>query len=205
MADLSASQARTVSTTDQVIYNEIDAITRAILAAALAGDLTTTIDDGTTMTESTPIITVTSSGAGAFTPGNTLIIAGETIILGDGVTDGTGIEQAIADINNAGIAGLTATQSGTEIVLAYEPIQASWSLLIDAGTANAELGLTAGTYTATSPVSTEYYSMWSGQSEDRKKSFEFTQVISHFQGLGYNMVAKLNTETSNTIKWELYW
>ena len=205
--DLTATQARTVSTTDAVIYNEIDTINRAVLAAALAGDLNTQVADGTTMTESTPTITVTSSGAGAFTPSATAVFAGTTVTFGDGGTDGTGLDQAVADINNAAIAGLTATTDGAEITLTYSPPQATWSLTLAEGTgALAELGLTAGTITATTPDSVSYYNMWSGQIEDRKKSFEFTQVIQHFQDSGYSILAKQNTASAQTtFLWEVYW
>jgi hypothetical protein len=104
MADLSATQARIISTTDLVIYNEIDTITRAVMAAALTGELTVTVSTGTTITDST-----------------------------------------------------------------------------------------------------DYFNVWSSIEDDRKKSYEFSQVVSHFQRLGYNIVAKKNAVTTNTIKWELYW
>lgn len=204
---LSATQARTTSTSDLVIYNEIDTITRAIYAASIAGDLTCTVNDGTTMTNSTPTITVTSSGAGTFTATQTIIIAGITITLGDGGSDGTGIEQAIADINNAAVSGLVASQSGSEIVLTYNPPMATWSLTLAEGngTALADLGFTAGTTSASAPGSTVYYSVWTGVTEDRKKAYEFAQVVNHFQDLGYNIVAKQNTTTTNTFYWEVYW
>jgi hypothetical protein len=51
---LSASQARTVSTTDLIVYNEIDAINREIIAQALLGELQATVSSDTTMTNSTP-------------------------------------------------------------------------------------------------------------------------------------------------------
>ena len=205
--DLTATQARTVSTTDQVIYNEIDTINRSILTDALAGNLQTTVDNGTTMTESTPIVTVTSSGAGAFTPGNTAVFAGTTVTFGDGVNDGTGLDQAVADINNASITGLTAAHNGSEITLTYECPQAVWSLTIAEGTgALAELGFTANTYSATNPESVDYYSVWTGTTEDRKRSYEFSQVVNHFQSLGYNILAKQNTNSAvATFMWEVYW
>jgi hypothetical protein len=206
--DLTSTQARNASTTDQVIYNEIDTITRAIITAAIAGDLEAVVDDGTTMTESTPTITVTSVSAGAFVADETIVIAGETVTLGDAVTDGTGIEQAIADINNAAITGLVASQQGTEIVLTYAPPQASWSLTLaeGTGTALADLGFTAGATTATTPSSVDYYNTWIGQTLDRKKSYEYTQVIQHFQSLGYSILAKQHTGTAQlTFKWEVYW
>lgn len=205
--DLTASQARTVSTTDQVIYNEIDTISRAIYTDALAGNLQTTVDDGTLMTESTPIVTVTSSGAGAFTPGNTAVFAGTTVTFGDGVNDGTGLDQAVADINNAAITGLTASHNGSEITLTYECPQSVWSITLAEGKgALAELGFTPGTTSATNPESVDYYSVWTGQTVDRKSSYEFAQVVNHFQDLGYNILAKQNTNSAvATFMWEVYW
>ena len=206
--NLTSTQARNASITDQVIYNEIDTITRAIVTAGLAGNLSTTVDDGTTMTESTPTITVTSVGASAFVANHTIVIAGETITLGDAATDGTGIEQAIADINNAAIAGLVASQQGTEIVLTYAPPKATWSLTLaeGTGTALADLGFTSEVTAAITPESVAYYNMWIGQNADRKKSYEYTQVIQHFQSLGYSILAKQHTGNAQlTFKWEVYW
>lgn len=205
--NFTATQARLVSTTDQVIYNEIDTINRSILTDALAGNLQTTVDNGTTMTESTPIVTVTSSSAGAFTPGATAVFAGTTVTFGDGVNDGTGLDQAVADINNAAIAGLTAAVAGSEITLTYETPQNNWSLTLAEGTgALAELGFTAGTTSATNPESVDYYSVWTGTTEDRKISYEFSQVVNHFQNLGFNILAKQNTNSAvATFMWEVYW
>jgi len=206
--NFTATQARNLSTTDQVIYNEIDFINRAILADALAGNLQTTVNDGTTMTESTPVVTVVSTGyADGWTPGGTLTIAGTTVTLSSGVNDGTNIDQATADINAAGVVGLVATNDGSEITLTYETPRTTWSLILaeDSG-ALGELGFTSGTFSAPAPESTEYYSVWSGQTEDRKKSFEFSEVVNHFQGLGYSILAKLNTESQTaTFMWEVYW
>jgi hypothetical protein len=205
--DLTSTQARAVSLTDLVIYDEIDFIHRAVMTDALLGEISVQVLDGTTMTESTPAITVTSSGAGAFTPSETIILAGTTITLGDGGTDGTGVEQAIADINNASVTGLTASQSGSEIVLTYQPLQTAWTLTLaeGSGTALIDLGFTVESVTAVTPESVSYYNMWTGTIDDRKKSYEFERVVTHFQGLGYSIIAKLNTSTTNTFFWEIYW
>lgn len=205
---LTATQARNVSTTDQVIYNEIDFINRAILADALAGNLQTTVNNGTLMTESTPVVTVTSTGyADGWTPGGTFTIAGTTVTLSSGVNDGTNIDQATADINAAGVVGLVATNDGSEITLSYETPMSVWSLTLTEGSgALGELGFTSGTFSAMNPESTEYYSVWSGQTEDRKKSFEFAEVVNHFQSCGYSILAKLNNDSAvATFMWEVYW
>jgi hypothetical protein len=82
--DLTASQARTVSTTDLVIYNEIDTIQREIMAQALLGNLTATVENGTTMTESTPVVTITGTEAdpAVGVAGESLTIAATTIYTG---------------------------------------------------------------------------------------------------------------------------
>lgn len=203
---LSASQARTVSTTDLIVYNEIDAISREIVAQALLGNLQATINDGTSMTESTPTITVKSSGAGDFTPDNTAVFAGETVTFGPNDGDGVGLDQAVADINKANITGLTASTDGVEITLSYEPSQGSWTFVLTEGTgALAELGFTAGTETPADPASRDYYDVWTNLTDDRKLSLHMTQVTNYFQGLGYNIVQKLNVTTGNTFIWEVYW
>ena len=203
--NITATQARNLSASDLVIYNEIDTITRAINTAALAGELSTVVNDGTTMTESTPTITVTGSVANpvAGGVGESLTLAGSTVTI-DALED---LDQMIASINDAAISGLTASKnSSNQIVLTYVPPMGTWSFVIDADSANATLGLTAGTTTATTPESVSYYNMWSGQIDDRKKSYEFSQVVQSFQNDGFNIVAKQNTASAQTtFLWEIYW
>jgi hypothetical protein len=206
---ITAPQARRISVSDMVIYNEIDTISRAVMAAALAGDLQVTVDDNSTMTESTPIVTVTGTVLDpTVTHENTVIIDSVAVIIGDGhPSHPHDVYFVASEINQAAIPGVTASvSSDLQLVLTKETTQTNWSIVIGAGTANAELGLTAGTVTATSPESTEYYSVWSGTTSDRKKSYELTEVINHFQGMGYSILAKLNSTTPvRTIKWEIYW
>jgi hypothetical protein len=200
---ISAQQARNVSNTDMVIYNEVDAISRAIYAAAIAGNLDATVNDGTTMTESTPTITVTGTVSNPAVHGGSesLTLAGESVTLphnGD-------VDQIIAAINDANITGLVATKnSNTQIVLTYQPPQTAWTFTIGTDTGNATCGFTADIIAATDPDSVVYYNVWSGTAEDRKKSYEYSQVISYFQDLGYNILAKKNTITENTFYWEIY-
>ena len=206
---LTSVQARTVAYTDLIVHNEIDYIERQIIAAGLLGELETTITDGTTMTESTPTITLTgtSVGGGAvFTPGNTIVIAGTTVTFSSGAGAGTNVYQAVADINAAAIAGLTASTDGDIVTLTYEPSQSTWSLVIADGTELlASLGLTAGTYTATTPDSVGYYNAWTGDIDDRKLAHQMSQVINHFQGEGFSIIQKKNTTTGNTFYWGVYW
>lgn len=202
---LTSSQARTTSISDLVIYNEIDTITRAIYAASLAGEFKTSVDNGTTMTESTPIVTVVGTEADPVTggAGEALELAGETVSL---LAD-SDLDQIIAAINDTGISGLTASKDATNhLVLTYETPQNNWGFAIGNDSGNATVGIDAGTVDADAPESVSYYSVWSGQSDDRKQAYEFSQVVKHFQDLGYNILAKQNTNSNTTTyKWEIYW
>lgn len=202
--DLSATQARTVSTTDLVIYNEIDSIYRGVMAAALAGNLEVSVSDGTVMTESTPTITVVGTELDPTVGG-----AGESLTINDvsiTLPATSDVDQIVAAINDAAVAGLTASKNSTQqVVLTYEPAPATWSLNIGADSGNATVGFTAGVVSADTPDSVEYYNVWTGTTDDRKKSYEFAQVVNHFQNLGYSIVAKKNTTTGNTFYWEIYW
>lgn len=204
MADLTASQARIISTSDQTIYNEIDAIMRATMTAALAGELNVSIDDGTAMTESTPTITVLGTVADPVIgiADETITLAGQTITL-FGLYD---VNQIVAAINDASIPGMVASKNANQqIMLTYNTPQDAWSLAIGAGTGNISIGLTESNITADEPASVSHYNVWSGQEENRKRSFEYTQVVTHMQDLGFNILAKKNITTNKTFTWEIYW
>ena len=205
---LTSTQAKTVSTSDLTIYNEIDTITRKIYSESLLGNLSAIIDDGTTMTESTPTITVTGTVSNpTFVANDTFVIAGSTVTLGNGATDGTGLNQAIADINDAAITGVVASKnSSNQLVITYTPTQSSWSLVVGAGTANTALGFSDNsTYTSSTPTSVSYYNAWTGLIDDRKLSYQMSRVSNHFQNQGFNIVQKKNTSTTTTFYWEIYW
>ena len=92
---LNASQARANSNQDLTIFNETQAIMKAIIADSVTGLYETTVSDGTVMTESTPDVVVSGT---VTTPvivnATTLIIEGVTITLG---TTGTSLNAVIAD------------------------------------------------------------------------------------------------------------
>jgi len=203
--ELTGPEARQLSTSDLVIYNEIDAIQRKIMEQALLGNLTATVDNGTTMTESTPVITITGTEANPTVgvTGESLTIAATTISL----PANSDLNQIIGIINDDGPAGLVASKNASnQLVLTYETPQNGWNLIVSADSANATVGITAQTYDATNPESVEYYQVWLGVNEDRKKSYELSQVVNHFQGLGYSILAKKNTDSdTSVIKWEIYW
>ena len=145
---INKQQARVMARSDLTIFNEINALMKQVIIDAGNGLYETTISDATDMTESTPTITITGSVANpTVTPGNTIIVAGNTILLGG---SGTNLNAIIADINDyQGLAGLVASKNASNnLVLTFTaPQSTTWQLIIGAGTANTELGLTANTYT----------------------------------------------------------
>jgi len=198
---INKTQARTIARADLTIYNEVTALMKQVITDAGNGLYETTISDGTTMTECTPEITITGSTANpTITATPTLIIAGSTITLG---TTGTNLNSIIADINDAAVSGLVASKdSSNRLVLTYTaPAATSWNVVVGAGTANADLGLTAATYTATNPSSVSYYNVWQGTTTDRPQTDQMNQVILYFENLGYTIQRLKNTSTNKNFKW----
>ena len=176
---INQTQARANARQDLTIFNETSAIMKQVITDSLSGLYETTVSDGTTMTESTPQITITGSVSNPTITGTpTLIIAGSTITLG---TSGTNLNSITADVNDAIIPGLVAGKDNVNFRVFYTaPASTAWQVTIGAGTANTDLGLTAGTITATNPTSVDYYNAWIGQTTDRSKEDQMKQVIDYF-------------------------
>jgi|TARA_B110000908_G_scaffold81845_1_gene98054 hypothetical protein len=201
---LNASQARANSNQDLTIFNETQAIMKAIIADSVTGLYETTVSDGTAMTESTPDVVVSGT---VTTPvivnATTLIIEGVTITLG---TTGTSLNAVIADINDAAIPNVLAYKELDQLRLRITTSGTnSYQYVIGAGTANSSLGLTAGTSTATLPSSVSYFNTWQGTETNRAKYSDMDSVIKHFSNLGYKAERTTNTVTSNTFSWYIYW
>ena len=201
---LNASQARANSNQDLTIFNETQAIMKAIIADSVTGLYETTVSDGTAMTESTPDVVVSGT---VTTPvivnATTLIIEGVTITLG---TTGTSLNAVIADINDAAIPNVLAYKELDQLRLRITTSGTnSYQYVIGAGTANSSLGLTAGTSTATLPSSVSSFNTWQGTETNRAKYSDMESVIKHFSNLGYKAERTTNTVTSNTFSWYIYW
>jgi len=195
--------ARTIARSDLTIFNETQALMKQVITDAGNGLYETTITDGTTMTESTPTITITGTAANPTIVGTpTLIIAGITVTLG---TSGLNLNAIISDINDASITGLVASKNAANnLVLSYTVAQStSFTVVVGAGTANTALGLTAQTNSATNPDSVAYFNTWQGTATDRVKTDQMNQVILYFQNLGYTIERLKNTNTNKTIKWSI--
>lgn len=198
--NINSNQAISMARNDLTIFREINALMEQVITDATAGLYTTTVSDGTVMTNSTPDIIITGTVNNPTIVGTpTFIIAGITITLG---TTGTNLNSIIADINDAHVPGLVASKSNEYLVLTYTSIaQGEWSVTVGAGTANAALGITAGKRIADNPASTSYYSVWTGVTTDRAKSDQLSQVAKYFENLGYAIDLQSNPATNKTLQW----
>ena len=201
---LNAAQARSKASQDMIVYKETQAIMEAIITQSGLGKFEANIDDGTTMTVSTPIIQkIGTVNNPTVNVGDTLIIDSNTVTLG---TTGTSLNAIISDINDASIPGVTASKDAGYLVLTIEDSAgATWSYEIGAGTANASLGFVSGVYTLPNPTSISYYTVWQGSVTDRAIQNQMSQVIKHFSDLGYKIERLTNTSTNRTFKWYVYW
>ena len=201
---INKTSARTIARADLTIFNETQALMKQVITDAGNGLYQTTVTDGTTMTESTPTITITGSVANpTITPGDAVILGGQTILLGG---TGSNLNSVIADINDyQGLSGLVASKNAANnLVINYTaPAATTWTFVVGAGTgtANADLGLTAQTYTASNPDSVAYYNVWSGTVADRAKTDQMNQVVKYFENLGYTIERLKNTTTNKNFKW----
>jgi len=201
---LNAAQARSKASQDMIVYKETQAIMEAIITASGLGKFEASVDDGTTMTVSTPSIQrIGTVNTPTVNVGDTLIIDSTTVTLG---TSGTSLNAIISDINDASVPGVTASKDAGYLVLTIEDSPgATWSYEIGAGTSNASLGFVAGVYSLPNPTSVDYYASWQGTLTDRAIQNQMQQVIKHFSDLGYKIERLTNTVTSRTFKWYVYW
>jgi len=201
---LNAAQARAKSSQDMIVFDECTTIMRAVVTKSVAGDYDTYVSDGTTMTESTPAtIKIGTVNNPIISAGDTLIINGSTITLG---TSGTNLNSVIADINDAGVTGVTASKDAGYLVLTIVlPASTTWSYEIGTGTANATLGFTDGIYVPPTPNSTTYFTSWQGTITNRALENQMNSVIKYFNNLGYKIERLTNSATGKTFKWHIYW
>ena len=201
---LNAAQARAKASQDMIVYQETQTIMEKVITESGLGKFEAYVDDGTTMTISTPSVANTGTVSNpTISVGDTLIIDGTTITLG---TTGTSLNAVIADINDAGVTGLTASKAGGYLVLTVEDAAGqTWTYEIGAGTANASLGFTAGIYSLTDPTSVSYFDVWQGTASDRSLQNQMEEVIREFQNLGYKLERLSNSSTNRTFKWYIYW
>jgi len=201
---LNAAQARSKASQDMIVFKETQTIMEKVIEQSGLGKFEALVEDGTTMTVSTPSVQkIGTVNNPTVNVGDTLIIDGTTVTLG---TSGTSLNAIISDINDASISGVTASKDAGYLVLKIEDSAgATWSYEIGAGTANASIGVVAGVYTLPNPTSISYYTVWQGTLTDRAIQNQMEQVITHFSNLGYKIERLTNTSTNRTFKWYIYW
>ena len=201
---LNAAQARSKASQDMIVFKETQTIMEKVIEQSGLGKFEALVEDGTTMTISTPSVQkIGTVNNPTVNVGDTLIIDGTTVTLG---TSGTSLNAIISDINDASVSGVTASKDAGYLVLTIEDSAgATWSYEIGAGTANASLGFVAGVYTLPNPTSISYYTVWQGTLTDRAIQNQMEQVITHFSNLGYKIERLTNTSTNRTFKWYIYW
>ena len=72
---LNAAQARSKATLDMIIYDEVQFIMKKIITESAAGNYEAVIADDTTMTDSSPSVTITGTQV------NPTVVVGETLLL----------------------------------------------------------------------------------------------------------------------------
>ena len=201
---LNAAQARANSSQDMIVFEETNAIMRAIIQASEAGEYYAFVDDNTTMTTSTPsAVKIATVNDPTITVGATLILNNQTVTLG---ATGVNLNSIIADINDAEVTGIVARKDGDYLVLDIETSQSTtWNYTIGDGTANTMVGLIAGTYAVTNPASVNYFNTWQGTETNRSLQSQMDQVARYFTNLGYKIERITNTNTAKTFKWHVYW
>lgn len=201
---ISSHNARALSNQDFKLYDEISIIERAIIESAVAGNRSVVISDGTSMTNSSPIIKVIGSETNPITEiGDTLILNDETFALG---ATGINLNSIIADINDQNIPGVLASKTeDNKLELTYTSVNGVWQFNIGAGTANSDLGINAGLIQADNPESADYYAVWKNFTNNRKLQEAMNTVINSVKSKGFNIYQRTNLITTNTFEWVVEW
>ncbi len=200
---ISAADAKLQAQGNLVILQEVRAIEEAILTAVSGSLLNATVSDGTTMTMSTPAISVTATvNNPTTTAGHTFTINSTTV-----TASGTTINSIVDDINTLAITGITASKTAAAGALKISSDNNNFTLIIAVGTGTilGDLGLTAATTTATA-VSKTYYTVWQNTTINTTYKQQMSEVIQYFTDIGYTIVKQKNADTTNTtFKWYVTW
>ncbi len=162
---ISAADAKLQAQGNLVILQEVRAIEEAILTAVSSSLLNATVSDGTTMTMSTPAVSVTATvNNPTTTAGHTFTINSTTV-----TASSTTINAIVDDINTLAMIGITASKTAVAGALKISSDNNNFTLLIAAGTGTilGDLGLTAATTNATA-VSKTYLDVWQNTSTNTK-------------------------------------
>jgi len=200
---ISAADAKLQAQGNLVILQEVRAIEEAILTAVSSSLLNATVSDGTTMTMSTPAVSVTATvNAPTITAAHTFTINSTTV-----TASGTTLNSIVDDINTLAISGITASKTAVTGALKISSDNNNFTLIIAVGTGTilGDLGLTAATTTATA-VSKTYHTVWQNTSVNTTYKQQMSEVIKYFTNIGYTVIRQKNADTTNTtFKWYVTW
>jgi len=202
---ITAANATSISINlDQIIFDEITAIKRMVLTRSTAGFKDATVSNSTIMTQSSPVITITGTILEpTVTDLATVILGDTTVVLG---ATGTSLNAVIADINDQTGDNIHASKNSTDqLIITYTPDNGVWQLVIGAGSANGDLGLTQATILSPTPASVDYFNVWRGDAQDRQLHGHMTKIIRSIESKGFNIVRRTNPVTGITFSWFIQW
>ena len=200
---ISAADAKLQAQGNLVILKEVRAIEEAILTAVNSSLLNATVSDGTTMTMSTPAVSVTATVNNPTTTASHTFTINSTTVTASSTT----INSIVDDINTLAIIGITASKTAVAGALKISSDNNNFTLIIAAatGTILGDLGLTAATTTATA-VSKTYLDVWQNTSINTTYKQQMSEVIKYFTDKGYTLIRQKNADTTNaTFKWYVTW
>jgi hypothetical protein len=200
---ISAADAKLQAQGNLVILQEVRAIEEAILTAVGSNLLYATVSDGTTMTMSTPAISVTATVNNPTTTASQTFTINSTTVTSSGTT----INSIVDDINTLAMTGITASKTAVAGALKISSDNNNFTLIIAAGSGTllGDLGLTAATTTATA-VSKDYYNVWQNTATNTTYTQQMSEVVQYFTDKGYTIVRQKNADTTNTtFKWYVTW
>lgn len=91
-----------------------------------------------------------------------------------------------------------------QLVEFYETKHLEEAILLSAIDGSISVIVTDSTMTS-GDTGREYFSVWKGDVIDDSLNDHMNQVIKYFNNSGYKIIRKLNTTTTNTFQWEIFW
>ena len=200
---ISAADAKLQAQGNLVILQEVRAIEEAILTAVSNNVLNATVSDGTTMTMSTPAISVTATVNNPTTTASQTFVINSTTVTASSTT----LNSIVDDINTLAITGITASKTAVAGALKISSDNNNFALTLAVGTGTilGDLGLSAAVTNATA-VSKTYYNVWQNTVTNTTYGQQMSEVVQYFADKGYTIVRQKNTDTaSTTFKWYVTW
>lgn len=201
MPYITAKTARINSANELAIYNEVDAISRAVLQAS-ANNLYEASVNNSPMTSPTRIVTITATETfPTITLPASIVINGTTVDL----TTGASVFEVAYDISST-ISNVSATVVGGKLTLEYRGDSTNSTIEIVENATTIELGLPTGLFQTSNNSGYLYAKSFEGTMSSRLHDEQMNSVIDFFKQLGYNISRQLNNNNNNdNFLWRIYW